>query len=265
MCSPRASRGIAAPRAVRGCAVRRHRSICGRLAATFTCGTSSCPLAMSDCGRRVGIDEDLRALALASTLVYWHRSNEGAVAQARGSLSDCGRSKQTARAARTGARRAPRTAGTGRAMRVSSKGPRSSRYGSRAPMDRLLQIGGRARAKRQERLPGAVPFLSRYFLGDLVRFVCTNKTHELPGQAPAQHLLDIYLYIMNIPMHQTMANATMYFKRKSKPCKHIRPRTQGASRMSSARCRSPGFAAGAQSLVGSARRNPHRGRCVRVI
>ena len=52
------------------CAVRRLRSICGRLAATFTCGTSSCPLAMSDCGRRVGIDEDLRALALASTLVY---------------------------------------------------------------------------------------------------------------------------------------------------------------------------------------------------
>ena len=51
------------------CAVRRLRSICGRLAATFTCGTSSCPLAMSDCGRRVGIDEDLRALALASTLV----------------------------------------------------------------------------------------------------------------------------------------------------------------------------------------------------
>ena len=52
------------------CAVRRLRSICGRLAATFTCGTSSCPIAMSDCGRRVGIDEDLRALALASTLVY---------------------------------------------------------------------------------------------------------------------------------------------------------------------------------------------------
>ena len=52
------------------CAVRRLRSICGRLAATFTCGTSSCPLAMSDCGRRVGIDEDLRALALVSTLVY---------------------------------------------------------------------------------------------------------------------------------------------------------------------------------------------------
>ena len=69
MCNPRASRGIAAPRAVRGCAVRRHRSICGRLA-EFTCDTSSCPLVMSDCGRRVGIDEDLRALALASTLVY---------------------------------------------------------------------------------------------------------------------------------------------------------------------------------------------------
>ena len=150
-------------------------------------------------------------------------------------------------------------------MRVSSKGPRSSKYGSRAPVDHLLQIGGRARAKRQERLPGAVPFLSRYFLGDIVRFVCTNKTHEPPGQTPAQHLLNIYLYIMNIPMHQTMANATMYFKRRSKPCKHIRPRTQGASRMSSARCRSPGFAAGAQSLVGSARRNPHRGRCVRVL
>ena len=134
------------------CAVRRLRSICGRLAATFTCGTSSCPLAMSDCGRRVGIDEDLRALALASTLAYWHRSNEGAVAQARGSLSDCGRSAQTARAARTGARRAPRTAGTGRAMRVSSKGPRSSRYGSRAPMDRLLQIGG----ARESQAAGAI-------------------------------------------------------------------------------------------------------------
>ena len=52
------------------CAARRLRSICGRLAATFTCGTSSCPIAMSDCGRRVGIDEDLRSLALASTLVY---------------------------------------------------------------------------------------------------------------------------------------------------------------------------------------------------
>ena len=66
----------------------------------------------------------------------------------------------------------------------------------------MLQIGGRARAKRQERLPGAIPFLSRYFLGDIVRFVCTNKTHEPPGQTPAQHLLNIYLYIMNIPMHQ---------------------------------------------------------------
>ena len=62
-----------------------------------------------------------------------------------------------------------------------------------------------------------------------------------------------------------MANATTYFKRNSKPCKQIRPCTHGASRMSSARRRSPGVTTGAQSLVGSARRNPHRGRCVRVL
>ena len=45
----------------------------------------------------------------------------------------------------------------------------------------------------------------------------------------------------------------------------IAPCTHGASRMSSARRRSPGVTTGAQSLVGSARRNPHRGRCVRVL
>ena len=82
MCSPRASRGIAAPRAVRGRmrgssasvhlrAVGGHVHVWHRVGATeFVVACDSCPFAMSDCGRRVGIDEDLRALALASTLVY---------------------------------------------------------------------------------------------------------------------------------------------------------------------------------------------------
>ena len=128
-----------------------------------------------------------------------------------------------------------------------------------------FRLGGRARAKRQERLPGAVPFLSRYFLGDLVRFVCTNKTHELPGQTPAQHLLNIYLYIMNIPMHQQWQTQLRISNEGRNNANNFVHAHKGASRMSSARRRSPRITTGAQSLVGSARRNPHRGRCVRVL
>ena len=62
-----------------------------------------------------------------------------------------------------------------------------------------------------------------------------------------------------------MSNATTYLERKFKHFKQNRPCTQVASRMSSPRRRGPGITTGAQSLVGSARRNPHRGRCDRVI
>ena len=98
-----------------------------------------------------------------------------------------------------------------------------------------------------------------------------TRTHELPRQALAQHLFNIYFYIMSIPMHQQcqtqlrisnansnnsnkfvhahkgrrkhipLAHKTIsYIKRKFKQFKQIHPCTPGASRMSSRGRRSPG-------------------------